>query len=186
MLKRFKQLLCASLIVISFSGCDAILSELNLKTGPAPVEEMLPTLADYDTVEGETLTDYISNLSEGAALLAGQPELVATIAVVDHIITCYQEVGAAKARIYSNEDMPLSAGVIAIADRNELLNPVNLFKCVKPAVDMTGAQAVEIQPCSATYTLEKDDNEFYIIYAGTTEDICKTFCANLEGCTEHK
>jgi hypothetical protein len=77
---------------------------------------------------------------------------------------------------------------VAIADRDALQDPLNLLRCVAPAVLMggeAGAQSVLIQPCTATYTLSKDDNEFYILYAGTTLEICQAFCADLEGCTAH-
>ena len=152
-----------------------------------PAAELLPDLPGYNTVEGELLTDYIGKLSGGAALLAGQPELALAIAAVNQVIGCYQEVGAVKARAYSNQEVPLSAGIVAIGDRNELLDPKNLFKCVAPAIpDAVQPDMPPIQICVASYTIERDDNEFYIIYAGTTEEICQTFCAALEGCEEHK
>ena len=69
---------------------------------------------------------------------------------------------------------------------NALLNPLNLFNCIAPSafgVGETGVPAIE--PCSASYTLSRDGNEFYIVYAGTTEEICHAFCAQLEGCTAH-
>ena len=93
------------------------------RSGPEenPAAELLPDLSGYNTVEGESLTDYISKLSEGAALLAGQPELALAIAAVDQVIGCYQEVGAVEARVYAVEDDPLSAGVVAVGDRNKLL-----------------------------------------------------------------
>jgi hypothetical protein len=151
-----------------------------------PAEELLPDLQGYSTVEGERLTDYISKLSGGAALLAGQPELALAIGAVDQVIGCYQEVGAVKARVYSDQDAPLSAGIVAIGDRNELLDPKNLFNCVAPAIPDGGQPDMPpIQMCSANYTLVHDDNEFYIIYAGSTEEICTTFCAALAGCDAH-
>ena len=153
-------------------------------SGEPPAARMLPTLPGYSTIEGQTLTDYISTLSEGAALLAGQPELAITVAAVDQVASCYQEVGGVRARVYSNEQEPLMAGAVAIADRNVLLNPVNLFRCVTPAVQKKTLTVV-IEPCTASYTLAKDNNEFYIVYAGTTADMCRTFCSNLEGCTTH-
>jgi hypothetical protein len=154
-----------------------------------PAGDLLPSLPGYNVVEGQELTGYIGKLSGGAALLAGQPELAAAIAVVDQIVGCYQDVGAAQARLYSDQEAPLSAGAVAIADRNALIDPQNLFKCVAPMIpdgaqDQAGAPA--INPCTASYTLERDDNEFYIVYAGTTEEICRAFCAALEGCTAHR
>lgn len=149
-----------------------------------PAAGLLPQLPGYATIEGQTLTAYIGKLSGGAALLAGQPELAATLTVVDAVIGCYQQVGAVRARVYSQETAPLIAGVVAIADRNVLTDPVNLFRCVAPNV--LSQPKVQFQPCKATYTLKRQDDEFYILYAGTTLEICQAFCSRLEGCTAHK
>jgi hypothetical protein len=152
-----------------------------------PAAELLPDLPGYNTVEGELLTDYIGKLGGGAALLAGRPELALAIAAVDQVIDCYQEVGAVQARAYSKQEDPLSAGVVAIGDRNKLLDPQNLFKCVAPAMpDAGGPDMASIRPCTASYTLARDDNEFYILYAGATEEVCRAFCAALEGCEAHR
>ncbi len=185
MLKTMVRIVGVFTLVTLLSGCDIVSGLLGEPT-EMPVPDMMPDLPDYTTVEGELLTEYISNLSEGAALLAAQPELVAAIAGVDQVIGCYQEIGVARARIYSSKDNPLSSGVVAIADRNALLDPVNLFKCAQLQKDTVGRQSITIEPCVKTYTLEKDGNAFYILYAGTTPDICQTFCDNLEGCTESK
>jgi len=182
-MSRFSvQLLCVLALASVLSGCGV------QPSAEPPAVEMLPDLPGYHVVEGEVLTDYISKLSGGAALLAAQPELAAAVLVVDQIVSCYQDIGAAQTRLYSNKEMPLSAGAVAIADRNALTDPLNLFKCVAPVVfdaAETDASALEIKPCSASYTLSRDGNEFYIVYAGTTEEICQAFCANLEGCTAH-
>lgn len=180
------QLVCMLALAMLASGCD-VLPGFGSATPIPPAVEMLPDLPDYNVVEGQTLTEHITALSGGAAMLAGQPELTAAILLVDQVIGCYQEVGAVRARVYSHREQPLSAGALAIADRNALTDPINLFKCVVPtALDLPEVgEAPTIQPCSASYTLERDDNEFYIVYAGTTEEICHAFCANLEGCTAH-
>jgi hypothetical protein len=181
MFKRFVQLMCVVTFVAGLNGCGGTPSE-------PPAAKMMPDLPGYKVVEGETLTGYIGKLAGGAALLAAQPELTAAALVVEQIVGCYQEVGAVQARVYSNEETPLSAGAVAIADRNALNDPMNLFKCVAPMVlDAAGADgaALEIKPCTASYTLARDDNEFYIVYVGTTEEICHEFCTNLEGCEVH-
>ncbi len=148
---------------------------------------MLPDLPNHTVVEGQTLTEYFGTLSEGAALLAGHPELAALALGVDKFIGCYQDVGAVQARIYSDKENPLSAGAVAIADRNALLDPRNLLACIKPVPEAGGVsiQSFAIEPCSASYTLARDGNEFYILYAGTTQEICRAFCAQLEECTAH-
>ena len=187
MFKNIVRFLSLMMLVTLLSGCDVLADLLGTATETPRTVEMLPDLPGYTIVEGQLLTDYLSTFSEGASLLVGQPELAALVVGVDQIIGCYQEVGAVQARVYSNEEKPLSAGAVAIADRNALLSPTNLFKCVSPLgnPDDSSAQSIDFQPCSATYTLSKDDNEFYIIYVGTTEEICQVFCANLEGCTAH-
>jgi hypothetical protein len=149
-------------------GAASILLGVGGSDTEPPAGGMLPSLNGYNVVEGEQLTDYLGKQAGGAALLAGQPE---------------------QARLYSDQEAPLSAGAVAIADRNELIDPQNLFKCVAPVIpDGAGAQAAvpAIEPCTASYTLERDNNEFYIVYAGTTGEICRAFCAALEGCTAHR
>jgi hypothetical protein len=181
MSKRWVQRWCAMIVVALLSGCDLFPGD---PTPEPPAATMLPRLPGYATVEGQTLTAYVGKLSGGAALLAGQPELAATLTAVDAIVSCYQQVGAMRARVYSNQAAPLTAGAVAVADRNVLTDPVNLFRCVAPNV--LSSQQVKLQPCKAAYTLKRDGDEFYILYAGTTLEICQAFCASLEGCTTHR
>ena len=182
MFKQLARLSCVIACVAMLGGCDML--GLGGATPVLPAVQMLPDLPGHKVVEGQTLTTYISTLSGGAVLLAGQPELTALIAAVDGVVSCYQEVGAMQARVYSNEANPLSSGTVAIADRNALLDPVNVFRCVVPKKGILGVET--FQPCMSNYTLSKDGNEFYILYAGTTLEICQAFCAQLEGCTAHK
>jgi hypothetical protein len=180
-----------ALLAALLSGCDVITGLLQPKPEVPPAVEMLPDLPDHTVVEGQTLTEYFGSLAQGASLLAGRPDLAALALGVDKFIGCYQDVGAVQARIYSNKENPLSAGAVAIADRNALLDPRNLLACLKPSAeaDDASAQSFAINPCSASYTLTRDNGavgaEFYILYAGTTQEICQAFCAQLEGCTAH-
>jgi len=175
---------CVS-IVGAASSCIPAPAVVTPMTVQPPAALMLPSLPGYTAVEGQTLTGYVGKLSGGAALLAGNPELAATLTAVDAIIGCYQQVGAVRARLYSKQASPLSAGAVAIADKKALLDPANLFRCVAPSL-RPQAQAIKIEPCKASYTLTRDGNDFYILYAGTTLEICQAFCKNLEGCTAHK
>ena len=74
--------------------------------------------------------------------------------------------------------------IVAVGDRDALQNPVTFLRCVPGATSGAQSSAV-LEPCAASYTLSKDDNEFYVLYAGLTPDMCHTFCTNLEGCTAH-
>lgn len=145
-------------------------------------QEMLPELSGYDTIDGQSFTDALTTLGVMTTLI-GQPELGAPIAAVSEVVDCYQAVGAISARVYSSQSDPIHSGVVAIGDRNALLDPVTFLQCVVSRRG-PGAQAATIQPCTHSYTLPRDDNEFYILYAGLTPEICAAFCANLEGCTQ--
>jgi hypothetical protein len=74
---------------------------------------------------------------------------------------------------------------VAIIDRKALTNPANFADCVLGTAQgvAPGAAQPTIQPCTKSYTLKKDDNEFYIAYIATTQDMCQAFCSKLEGCT---
>lgn len=152
--------------------------------GEPPAAALLPNLPGYNQLEGQTLTGYIGALAQGAALLAGQPQLALTLGAVDQIAGCYQDVGAVRIRLYSHADNPLQAGAAAVADRRELDNPENLFHCLALVdLGLEGEQAEQfIAPCTGSYTLRRDDNEFYIAFAGTTTAMCRDLCDRLDGC----
>lgn len=177
MSKRFV-VFCTGIGVLLFlAACDSLINV----SGDA--DSLLPELAGYNTIEGQSFTDALTTLGV-MATLAGQPELGAPIAAVSGVVGCYQEAGAVSARVYSDQAEPRNSGIVAVGDRNALLNPITFLQCV-PDSSRRGPQSVTIEPCTHSYTLTRDDNEFYIIYAGLTPDVCHAFCSNLEGCTAH-
>jgi hypothetical protein len=151
-------------------------------TGTPPVVQMMPTLAGYRIIEGQQVQEYIAGLAEGAALLSGNPGMVFTLEKLDRMIQCYQEAGAVNLRIFSHQQHPLSSGAIAIADRNRMRDPSTLLNCAGRGLIPFSDQATP-DPCVHSYTLERDDNAFYIAYVGTTEEVCQAFCGHLEGCS---
>lgn len=144
--------------------------------------DMLPDIPNSTVVEGQTITQFIANLANGAALTAGNPELTPLIQRVETSLSCYQNAGAVAVRTYADKTFPLYAGIVAIVDQNALTSPANFLNCVvKPQPEMQSRQQV-LQPCAKTYTLKKDGNEFYIAYIATTPQMCDAFCSKLEGC----
>ncbi|MCK5920900.1 MAG: hypothetical protein KAG66_08155 [Methylococcales bacterium] len=192
MLKSFN-LLNSIILLLLISGCSLLPSTTqpapappsdSPPTDPSIVGDMLPKLGGaYHTVEGQTVTGFLGTTSEGLALLGARPDLAAAIGFTDDMIGCYQDKEAVLGRVYASKDYLLSAGAVAIGDRDEILDPQNLFECLVRS-KLPFSAAPQIEACSNNYTLSKDGNEFYIIYAGTTAEICQDFCANLEGCTE--
>ena len=154
--------------------------------GEPPAARLLPALPAYRQIEGQTITTYIGALSEGAALLAGQPQLALTVGALDGVIDCYQEVGGVRARVYSHAERPLEAGLVAIVDEAQINDPDNLFRCVTPAaLSLEGPEGTVIEPCAAALTIVNDEGTFYAVYAGSTYATCHDFCSSLAGCQVH-
>ncbi len=147
--------------------------------------DMLPTVPDTTVVEGQTITQFLAKLADGAALVAANPQLVPVVQRVEASLTCYQDLGAVALRTYADKQFPLSAGIVAIIDRKALTNPANFANCVLGSAQGAVPNTVRpaIQPCTKSYTLKKGDNEFYIAFVATTQEMCQAFCSRLEGCT---
>ncbi len=144
---------------------------------------LLPDVPNTTVVEGQSISDFIAKLADGAALATANPQLVSLIEKAQGTLACLQQTGAAAVRTYTDKTMPLSAGFVAIIDRNAITNPANWQQCLTGRPNPS-AQAVTLQPCATTYTLKKGDNEFYIAYVATTVEMCQAFCSRLEGCTQ--
>jgi len=172
----FKRIVLLTLLAaVALTACQ---------TQRGSAQDMLPNVPNTTVVEGETITQFLAKVADGAALAAANPELIPVIQRVEASLTCYQGLGAVALRTYTDKTFPLSAGIVAIIDRNALTNPANFGNCVLGRAQGAEASAPTIQPCSKTYTLKKDDNEFYIAYIATTQEMCQAFCSQLEGCTE--
>ena len=111
-----------TLLLAFIVGCDRLGGG-----GSAPnAADLLPNLDGYNTIEGQSFTEALTTLGV-LATLAGQPELGAPIATVSGVATCYQDAGAVSARVYSDQDEPVNSGIVAIGDRNALLNPITFW-----------------------------------------------------------
>jgi hypothetical protein len=155
--------------------------------GDTPAAQLLPVLPAYRTVEGQTITGYIGALSEGAALLTGNPQAALTIGALDSVVGCYQEVGGVRARVYSHAERPLEAGLVAVVDESVVNDPDTLFRCVTPtALGLESIQGQFPEPCTAAYTLVREDGTFHVVYAAANVSTCRDFCGRLEGCEAHR
>jgi hypothetical protein len=155
------------------------------QTQQGSAQTMLPNVPNTTVVEGQTITQFLAKVADGAALAAANPELIPLVQRVEASLTCYQDLGAVALRTYTDKDFALSAGIVAIIDRKAVTNPANFANCVLGSAQAPDASSAQtINPCVKTYTLKKDDNEFYIAYVATTQQMCQAFCSRLEGCTE--
>ena len=161
-------------LLVMAAACDST-------NTPGRAADLMPNVPNTRVIEGMTITEYLASLAEGPSLLAANPVLAAAIEATQGAIDCYQKIGAVAARVYSDLSFPLSSGLVAIVDRNAITDLDNLRTCFGGGQQFGAQAALEI--CTHTYTLKKEDNEFYIAYIGTTKDMCRAFCSGLEGCT---
>jgi len=176
-MRRTVWILVVSLMWMA-AGCD----RLGTQGGAA---DLLPQVPNTNIIEGQTISQYISSLAEGSALLQQNPVLAGAIRFAEQAATCYQSIGAVALRIYSDSVFPLSSGLVTIVDRNAITDPANFARCL--GGDQQGFTAqMALQVCTHTYTLKKDNNEFYIAYIGTTLEMCQAFCSQLEGCAANQ
>ena len=178
MFRLFAVFVTVIIFLVALVGCDPPGSTTTLAA------DLLPELSGYNTIEGQSFTDALTTLGAMASLV-GQPEFGAPITAIGGLMGCYQEAGAVSARVYSDQAEPRNSGVVAIGDRNALQNPLIFLRCVSGPVEQLSTESVTIKPCKYSYTLAREENEFYILYAGLTPDVCHAFCSNLEACTAH-
>ena len=152
------------------------------RRGSAP--DLLPEVPNTRTLEGQTIIQYLSSVADTDALKTAHPELWAAVEFTEGVVTCYQEIGAVAIRVYSDRDFALSAGMVAIVDRNAIADPGNLAKCLASGVQLFSYPPPAIKPCTNSYTLQRDNNEFYVAYVATTQEMCDAFCSKLEGCVK--
>ncbi|CAG1770251.1 hypothetical protein BAC2_00922 [uncultured bacterium] len=144
---------------------------------------LLPDVPNTTVINGQSISDFIAKLADGAALTSANPELILLIEKAEGTLACLQQTGAVAARTYTDKTFPLSAGFVAVIDKNAITNLANWQQCLTGRANPS-AQAVTLQPCATTYTLKKDNNEFFIAYAATTAEMCQAFCSRLEGCQQ--
>jgi hypothetical protein len=164
-------------------GIDALATPVN---NAPPASQYLPTLPGYTALGLQRIQDFIAGLGEIGSTMTGQFGATAAIAVVDSVADCYQNIGAIAASAYTKDDLPIVAGVVAVANRTLLLDPRTFLACVSGAQQqqgLLGQGGGGMTPCAAAWTQEIQGSTFDFIYAGTDIQICQQFCRALPGCT---
>ncbi|MEP7289576.1 MAG: hypothetical protein ABI947_27825 [Chloroflexota bacterium] len=161
------------LLVISACGQNVT------KEGSAAA--LLPSLAGYQTAEVMDIKDALAKIGAAASLGSGQPEITAAIAGVSSLISCYQKAGAVEGRTYVKTTDLTKAGVVIVINKNAVTNPALFANCVSPF--QGDAPPTGPHPCGKFYTLDKDNNQFYIAYAATYPEVCTAICSATQGCT---
>src|SRR5579859_5562096 len=161
---RFSWLRVACILGLGliFSGCGQ---------GPAPdnsASNLMPVLTDYNSETTLDIQAAISKLGSAAALAGAQVEIAASVQAVDSLLTCYEKAGAIVGQAYVNKTNPVYSGLIIIVNKNVLTNPQTFLQCVAPKgiLSAPSGSTPTVQPCTKSYTLNQDNNSFYIAYIG--------------------
>ncbi|MBN1963620.1 MAG: hypothetical protein JW910_03165 [Anaerolineae bacterium] len=171
------------------TACGAITGGGTPSSSGPPAASLLPTLTGYNVVEGQSVQEFIAGLGEAASALLGQFQATAAIELIDRVAGCYQDIGAVALRLYSQQEYPVIAGGVAVANRDLLTDPQTFLYCVGLAPQPSGLSEGQggggLQPCFYNYSIEIQGDTYDIFYVGTDVQICQAFCAGLQGCTGH-
>jgi hypothetical protein len=196
MLNRVSVALCALLLMAGLAACNLgeTVSNIAPTTGDtsadaSAAQQFLPNVPGYNALDADSLVDALALVAGGGSLATGNLAGVGLVTQIDGMIQCYQNVGAAAARIYVPADtvsiagqvaqgqLP-SAGVVAIINQDRLVN--NFLSCaLGGGAQAFSAQAAEPQPCAASGTFTSNGQTLHYLYAATTPDLCATFDASL-------
>jgi hypothetical protein len=143
-------------------------------------QSFLPDLGGYVRTDADSLTDAISAISGGASLLSGNVALAAGIAKVDQMIQCYQDVGAVAAQIYTEGNLGAivqgqlpSVGALAVINEDRLSR--NFLNCALGQSEGFSQQAVTVEPCFGSGSLQVNNETSHYLSAATTPGLCNSF-----------
>ena len=173
MMMRILGLLLLIGVLAGCSGLGQIVGGAVPTTGdtqfdPSAAQRFLPNLSNYGytATDAADIASAITSLGGSASLLTGDPVLAGVISQIDSMITCYRNVGAVAARIYTPGNIGSvlqgqvpSIGVLAVINTNRVAD--NLLQC---ALGSSGAraQSAGLQPCagSGSFVREIVDRDF--------------------------
>jgi hypothetical protein len=152
--------------------------------GPAPPSAAgnVPDLsARYDQKDGADLVkDGLGPDSVLTSVFGKDPRYQAAAEMISKMGRCAQDQGIAKWRVYTRKDDPTSAGLVLIVSKTRLTDPQVLLACTQGGPDAPNLSLPS--PCQKSYTFTADNEEFYVFYAATREEVCTEFCAALRNC----
>jgi hypothetical protein len=165
-------------LLLALAACSGLATGPTGDTAsdPAAAGQFVPSIAGYTRSDASNLTEAISGVGGGAALISGNAALAAILERIDGMVSCYQDAGAVAAEVYTQADlgtvlageMP-RAGVVAVINQDRVAR--NFLNCALGQQAQTfSAQAVD--PCAGSGSFEAEGETISYVYAGTTPDFC--------------
>ncbi len=171
--------------ILALTACSLTTSTDDTSEDASAVQSFFPNLttAGYNISESDTVIDAITTALTGAAVGTGNLPAAALIQKVDNMIACYQAVGAADARIYTerinitNPAIPI-AGVLMIVNENRIVD--NFLHCLSriPGGDLFESQRATPEPCWGYGSFTFNEERISYLFAATDQPLCTLFTNN--------
>lgn len=196
MRRRTSILAAAIFMLAALAACNlgeavgvAVPTTGDTSTDPSAAQQFLPTVAGYNALDADSIVDALTMIAGGGSTLSGNLAALGLVTQIDSMIQCYQNVGAAAARIYVpanaidiagqiSQGQTPNLGVVAIINQDRLVN--NFLSCALGGGNQGfSAQAAEPQPCAGSGTFTANGQTLHYLYAATYQDLCTAFDAAL-------
>lgn len=179
------------MIVLLLAACDTLPAvDVVPTTGDtasdaASAQALLPNLTGqgYTSTEASSIADALASVGGGGSALAGNVAVAAAIAKIDEMITCYENVGAVAARVYTRTNVvELTQGQIPQVGAMAVINRDRLARNLLPCALNTNqggfrAQSAGVEPCGGSGSVERDGETLDYVYAATDPALCTLFAA---------
>jgi hypothetical protein len=182
---KMKRMMVIGLILIAAAACSQI-SPLantvpttgNTASDPSAAQQFLPNLPGYTSFDTANITSAITAAGGSGALITGNPVLAAAIAQIDGMISCYRNVGAVSARVYTENNIAgviqgqiPKVGALAVINQDRIVN--NFLSCALGG--NARAQGGGLQPCAGTGSFVANGETLHYIYAASDPALCALF-----------
>ncbi|HVO42801.1 MAG TPA: hypothetical protein VMT34_09265 [Aggregatilineales bacterium] len=159
----------------------AACSGISISVGPSPTKDtstqsFLPNPAGYTIADVASIQDVITRIGQITSAGSGQLEITALVTALNGVTKCYQGAGALEARTYVNNTDPTQAGAVVVVNRNVLTDPSVLLNCT---LGRAPSIATTVQICTRKCTINANNNQYYVFYAATNQQVCSAFDQSL-------
>jgi len=178
-------MILAAVLAMLLAACGAVGS--GVTTPPTEVVDaqsagaFMPTLTGYTVTGASSLSDAISAAAQTGVEELGNPVLERTVSSVDRFVSCYEQVGAVAANIYTQVnlgsiveggDIVPQVGAVAIVNQDRIRE--NLISCVTSGVTAQdeGFSAQAVQICQSSGSFSSGGDTFTYIYISNAGEFC--------------
>jgi hypothetical protein len=184
MLTRITTLITAIVLIAALAACGPT-TPTGTDTDAGAAGNYLPTVDGYTVTEADSISEAIS-AAAGTGADALNNELVSQVVErVDTFVTCYSEVGAVAANVYTKLDLAdllangfaPSVGAVAVVNQDRLRE--NLVACASQGFAAMSADGPTICQSSGNFTANEDT--FTYIYIASDQAFCDTVQTHFDG-----